>query len=61
MACGTRHHLNLSSLPEVAGDAALLVNPYNIGNHCRYADKQLIQVDRTFPLLVSPESNLSAG
>ncbi len=32
MACGTPVITsNLSSLPEVAGDAALLVNPYNIG------------------------------
>ncbi|MBD2083705.1 glycosyltransferase family 1 protein [Coleofasciculus sp. FACHB-542] len=32
MACGTPVITsNLSSLPEVAGDAALLVNPYNVG------------------------------
>jgi glycosyltransferase involved in cell wall biosynthesis len=32
MACGTPVITsNLSSLPEVAGDAALLVNPYNTG------------------------------
>jgi glycosyltransferase involved in cell wall biosynthesis len=32
MACGTPVITsNLSSMPEVAGDAALLVNPYNIG------------------------------
>ena len=32
MACGTPVITsNLSSLPEVAGDAALLVNPYNMG------------------------------
>ncbi|MBW4575390.1 MAG: glycosyltransferase family 4 protein [Aphanothece sp. CMT-3BRIN-NPC111] len=32
MACGTPVITsNLSSLPEVAGDAAILVNPYNVG------------------------------
>ncbi|NEU74132.1 glycosyltransferase family 4 protein [Hassallia byssoidea VB512170] len=32
MACGTPVITsNLSSLPEVAGDAAILINPYNIG------------------------------
>ncbi len=32
MACGTPVITsNLSSMPEVAGDAALLVNPYNVG------------------------------
>jgi glycosyltransferase involved in cell wall biosynthesis len=32
MACGTPVITsNLSSLPEVAGDAAILINPYNTG------------------------------
>jgi glycosyltransferase involved in cell wall biosynthesis len=32
MACGTPVITsNLASLPEVAGDAALLIDPYNIG------------------------------
>ena len=36
MACGTPVVTsNVSSLPEVAGDAALLVDPYDVEAHCR--------------------------
>ncbi|RAM48499.1 MAG: glycosyltransferase family 1 protein [Hapalosiphonaceae cyanobacterium JJU2] len=40
MACGTPVITsNISSLPEVAGDAAILINPYNIGEITEAMDK----------------------
>lgn len=56
MACGTPVITsNLSSLPEVAGDAALLINPYNTGEiaqamHAVATDAQLRSRLRTLGL-----------
>jgi glycosyltransferase involved in cell wall biosynthesis len=65
MACGTPVITsNLSSLPEVAGDAAILVNPYKTGEITTAPCKlwQLIQrCDRVYVALDSTARVNSAG